>query len=218
MSSLIWFWSLGDVVVLRCARALLFQTRLLSQLDTVVTGEAVFCQISTRQTNVVKYINYIWFLLPRVSPSRLGAVVGNYKMYEEDPDEVKSLSYLNIFEQYIKGMYRRGKCLLARELWQLQHQQRHLRPDPGIRGHPGTQRWGDTSSRVRRRIWGGNSVPGISLFKKQAKKSGHIDWHFKSVSGSSRLSRSYWFTCQFRRRGGALLLMEPGCYKLQRNH
>ena len=36
-----------------------------------------------------------------MSPSRLGAVVGNYKMYEEDPDEVKSLSYLNIFEQYM---------------------------------------------------------------------------------------------------------------------
>ena len=31
----------------------------------------------------------------------MGAVVGNYKMYEEDPDEVKSLSYLNIFEQYM---------------------------------------------------------------------------------------------------------------------
>ena len=60
VSSLIWFRSLGDVIVLEfCAPGLLFRTRLLSQLDTVVTGEAVFCQISTRQTNVVKYINYI---------------------------------------------------------------------------------------------------------------------------------------------------------------
>ena len=88
------------MVVLRCAPALLFQTKLLSQLDTVVTGEAVFCQIPMRQTNVLEYLKLFFRFAERMS-RRPGAVVGNYKMYEEDPDEVKSLSYLNIFEQYM---------------------------------------------------------------------------------------------------------------------
>ena len=101
MSSLIWFRSLGDVIVLEfCAPGLLFRTRLLSQLDTVVTGEAVFCQIPMRQTNVLEYLKLFFRFAERMS-RRPGAVVGNYKMYEEDPDEVKSLSYLNIFEQYM---------------------------------------------------------------------------------------------------------------------
>ena len=99
-------------------------------------------------------------------------------------------------------MYRRGKCFLARKLWQLQHQQRHLRSDPGIRGYPGAQRWNNNSSRVRRRIWGGNSVSGISLLKKQAKKSGHIDFHFKSVSGSSGLKKIDHIDLHFNSGGG----------------
>ena len=71
---------------------------------------------NTNETNnVLEYLKLVFRFAERMS-RRPGAVVGNYKMYEEDPDEVKSLSYLNIFEQYIKGMYRRGKCLLARGL------------------------------------------------------------------------------------------------------
>ena len=82
------------MVVLRCALDLLFRTKLLSQLDTVVTGEAVFCQIPMRQTNILEYLKLIVRFAERMS-RRPGAVVGNYKMHEKDPDEVKSLSYLN---------------------------------------------------------------------------------------------------------------------------
>ena len=66
---------------LSCARGPSFQKRQSSLLDTAVTGNSIFRE---KQHNITCQ-------LPSLPPSLVGVVVGNYKMGEDDPDEVKSI-------------------------------------------------------------------------------------------------------------------------------
>ena len=76
----------------------LSQRRLLSLLDTVVTGTTTFCpqliMLRLRAHNLKRQISQRvrqtdYNLLSSMPASLMGVVVGNYKMSEQDPDEVK---------------------------------------------------------------------------------------------------------------------------------
>ena len=47
---------------------------------------------SLKDSQKTWYYMIIWYYMHSARPSLLGVVVGNYKMYEDDPDEVNSIS------------------------------------------------------------------------------------------------------------------------------
>ena len=102
----------------------LSQRRLLSLLDTVVTGTTTFCpqlimlrlrahNLKRQKSQRVRQTEFN--LLSSMPASLMGVVVGNYKMSVEDPDEVKWSSCIRdggwSFD-FTPGMYQCGKVHL----------------------------------------------------------------------------------------------------------